>query len=406
MAYFFLKKRKEIDYKKFNLYSESQNNIIQILNGINDIKLNGIEESKKKQWLEIQKKLFGVSIQSFITGQYQVSGTTLIYHLKNLLVIYFSAKGVMQGEITLGMMLAITYIIGMINSPIEHLLSFAQASQDAKISFERISEIHCLEDEIKSGKINTSAGFDPDKIILDNVSFCYTGRRSGFALSDLTAEFSRGETIAIVGNSGGGKSTLMKLMLKLYEPASGRIIIEGKCLSGYEHAAWRNKCGVVMQDGYIFDDTIANNICLSNELPVKKSLERAIEIANLESFLTELPAGYNTRIGMNGYGISMGQKQRILIARAVYKNPEYIFLDEATSSLDSENEKVILENLRKFYSGKTVFVVAHRLSTVKNSCRIIVLEHGKILETGTHDSLLKSKNTYYKLIHNQLQLTS
>ncbi|MGJ8548992.1 peptidase domain-containing ABC transporter [Winogradskyella wichelsiae] len=399
----FLKKRKELDYKRFSEISQEQSKVIELINGMQEIKLHNAEKQKRWGWEFVQARLFKVSIEALALEQYQSVGSGFINELKNILITILSAKLVIDGEITLGMMLAISYIVGQLNSPIAQLISFIREVQDAKISLDRLSEIHNKEDEEQ---------LDVQKIVdiplnenlhLSKVSFRYAGLEL-MVLRDLDLLIPIKKVTAIVGVSGSGKTTLMKLLLKFYSPNSGNISIGNHDLENVSQKAWRNKCGVVMQEGFIFNDTIANNIAVGEDYVDKKKLAHAIDVANIREFIESLPLSYNTKIGKEGMGVSTGQKQRLLIARAVYKNPEFLFFDEATSALDANNEKVIMEKLNTFFQNKTVLVIAHRLSTVKNAHQIVVLDKGKIVEVGSHADLIKKKKNYYQLVKNQLEL--
>lgn len=399
----FLKRRKDLDYKRFSQMSNEQSKVIELINGMQEIKLHNAEKQKRWSWEFLQARLFKISIKSLALEQTQSIGSSFINELKNILISVFSAKLVIDGEITLGMMMAISYIIGQLNSPIQQLIVFVYSFQDAKIALERLSEIHNREDEEtdKENKIHDiPIGKDFE---LHNVHFRYTGSTEE-VVKGLDLVIPAQKLTAIVGSSGSGKTTLMKILLKFYEPQLGEIKIGSTNLSSISQYAWRAKSGVVMQEGYIFNDTIANNIAVGEDTIDKRLLQHAVKIANIQDYIDQLPLGFNTKIGMEGVGMSTGQKQRLLIARAVYKNPEFIFFDEATSALDANNERVIMENLNTFFKGRTAVVIAHRLSTVKNADQIVVLEHGKIHEKGTHEELVKLKGRYFDLVKNQLEL--
>lgn len=400
----FMKKRRELDYRRFEGLSENQSTIVQLITGIQEIKLNGAEKQKRWEWERIQAKVFRVSVRSLLVNQYQQVGTLSINELKNILITFLVAKEVIDGNMTLGMMMAVTYILGQLNSPIDQLLSFVQTTQDAKISLERLGEIHSSPEE-EAGEAGAMATFpEPRDISLESVSFQYGGSHSPYVLRDLSMRILAGKTTAIVGVSGSGKTTIIKLLLKIYAPTIGHIKVGDVRLINMSAKLWRHKCGVVMQDGYVFSDSIANNIGLGDERIDHDKLLRAVSIANIRDFIESLPLGYATKIGANGHGLSQGQKQRILIARAVYRNPEYIFFDEATSALDADNEEVIIGNLAEFLQGKTMVVIAHRLSTVKKADQIIVIEKGRIVEQGTHLELTEARKVYYHLVKNQLEL--
>ncbi len=399
----FLKKRRDLDYKRFSEVSQEQSKVIELINGMQEIKLHNAEKQKRWGWEFVQARLFKVSIEGLALEQYQGVGSGFINELKNILITILSAKLVIEGEITLGMMLAISYIVGQLNSPIAQLINFIREVQDAKISLERLSEIHDKEDEeptdverINDIDINSS-------ISISNMAFRYIGSDQ-LVLKDLDLEIPPNKITAIVGTSGSGKTSLMKLLLKFYDPIEGQIKLGNYDLKHVSQKAWREQCGVVMQEGYIFNDTIANNIAIGEDYVDKKKLAHAVDVANIKEFIESLPLSYNTKIGMEGVGVSTGQKQRLLIARAVYKNPNFLFFDEATSALDANNEKIIIEKLNTFFENKTVVVIAHRLSTVKNAHQIVVLEKGKIVEVGNHEALVKQKGNYYHLVKNQLEL--
>jgi ATP-binding cassette subfamily B protein len=402
--FLFLKKRRELDFKRFAQLSDNQSKLIQLINGMQEIKLNNYERQKRWEWERIQARLFKVNVSNLSLQQYQQAGSVFINESKNILITVLAATAVINGNMTLGMMLAIQYIIGQMNGPLDQMIEFIQVSQDAKISLERLGEIHLQKDEEQKqdGKLESLPG-DADILISDLV-FQYEGPHSPKVLNNITLNISRGKVTAIVGTSGSGKTTLVKLLLGFYPPVSGSIKIGGADLMTYRQRWWRNKCGAVMQDGFIFSDTIANNIAVGDEEIDKERLAYAVKMANIQEFIESLPLNYNTKIGSEGVGLSQGQKQRILIARAIYKNPEFIFFDEATNALDANNEKVILENLDEFFAGKTVIVVAHRLSTVKNAHQIVVLEKGEIIEIGSHDELTRKQGAYYNLVKNQLEL--
>lgn len=399
----FLKKRKEIDYKRFNQASAEHSNLIQLINGMQEIKLNNCEKQKRWEWENIQAKLFKISIKGLALSQYQQSGAFFINETKNILVSFISARAVIEGDMSLGMMMAVQYIIGQLNAPIGQMIGFIQSAQDAKISLERLGEIHNKKDETQNESVSIFKLPDDKTISIDNLSFGYDSINE-LVLKDINLKISEGKVTALVGMSGSGKTTLIKLLLGFYPPTDGTIKIGDVDINNIEPSVWREKCGTVMQDGFIFSDTIARNIALNDENIDEGRLLYAARIANIMDMINALPLGFNTKIGQEGKGISQGQRQRILIARAVYKNPEYIFLDEATNSLDANNESIIMRNLQEFFRGKTVVVVAHRLSTVKNADNIVVLNNGDIVESGTHDELVKKHGRYYNLIKNQLEL--
>lgn len=403
-VFLFLKKRRELDFKRFAQLADNQSKLIQLINGMQEIKLNNYERQKRWEWERIQARLFKVNISNLSLQQYQQAGSVFINETKNIVITVLAATAVVHGNMTLGMMLAVQYIIGQMNSPLDQMIEFMQISQDAKISLERLSEIHNQQDEEQDqgGKLDVLPA-SPD-IHISDLIFQYEGPHSPKVLNNINLVISQGKVTAIVGTSGSGKTTLVKLLLGFYPPVSGQIKVGDSDLSAFRQHWWRDKCGAVMQDGFIFSDTIANNIAIGDEEPDKERLAYAVRMANIQEFIESLPLNYNTKIGPEGVGLSQGQKQRILIARAIYKNPEFIFFDEATNALDANNEKVILENLDEFFTGKTVVVVAHRLSTVKNASQIIVIEKGSIIEVGTHEDLTLKRGAYYNLVKNQLEL--
>ncbi len=408
---FFLKKRRELDYARFQRMSDNQNSLYEIIIGMQEIKMNDSQTTHRWGWERIQAKLFKISLKGLALTQYQNIGSSFVTQLKNILVSFLSAKEVLDGHISLGMLLSISYITGQMNSPISQLLDFFQSAQDAKISLERLNEIHTEEDEEKENEIRPDAELELISknteanvgFRFENVSFQYDGPESPFVLKNINLTIPFGKVTAVVGASGSGKTTLMKLLLKFYEPVNGKILL-GKTPLNLISAEWlRKHCGVVMADGYIFSNTIAQNISVQEETD-KARLLMAVKIANIADYINELPLGFSTKIGNTGNGISSGQRQRILIARAIYKDPKFLFLDEATSTLDANNEKEIIENLEEFSSGRTVIVIAHRLSTVKHADQIIVMENGEVVEIGNHQSLTATKRKYYQLVKNQLEL--
>jgi len=399
---FFLKKRKELDYKRFSQISQEQSKVIELVNGMQEIKMHNAEKQKRWGWEFLQVKLFKLRIKSLSLEQWQSVGGNFINQMKDILVSFLSAKLVLSGNLTLGMMLSVQYIIGQLNSPLLQLVEFIRQTQDAKISLERLGEIHDKEDEENKDEQYVSE-IPQNNIEVSNMSFRYIGSEQ-FVFENLNLSIPYQKTTAIVGASGSGKTTLLKLLMKFYEPNNGEIKIANTNLKNISPKTWRDHCGVVMQEGYIFNDTIAGNIAIGEDFIDKQKLRKAVEIANIKDFIESLPLSYNTKIGNEGVGISGGQKQRLFIARAVYKSPEYIFFDEATSALDANNEKIIMENLEQFFKGKTAIVIAHRLSTVKHADKIIVLDKGKVVEEGNHKELVALKGEYYRLVKNQLEL--
>lgn len=399
----FLKRREVLDYKRFSEVSQEQSKVIELVNGMQEIKLHNAEKQKRWGWEYIQARLFKISMHGLALEQTQSIGSNFINELKNILIIFLSAKLVIDGEITLGMMMAISSIVGNLNAPIIQLINFVRELQDAKISLNRLGEIHNKEDETQNDNepiIDIKEGED---IHIENVAFKYTGS-SEYVLNNLNFTIPAKKITAIVGVSGSGKTTLMKMLLKFYNPIQGNIRYGKLDLNTINQKTWRYHVGCVMQEGYIFNDSIANNIAIGTEIINKNRLQYAANVANIQSFIDNLPLGFNTKIGMEGMGMSTGQKQRLLIARAVYKNPEMLFFDEATSALDANNEKEIMAKLDAFFKDKTVVVIAHRLSTVMNADQIVVLDKGEIIEKGNHQELVALKGSYYQLVKNQLQL--
>jgi ATP-binding cassette subfamily B protein len=452
-----------LDYKRFDVAASEQSTTIQLIQGMQEIKLNGAERSIRWTWERLQAKLFGLSMKGLALNQWQQAGAFFINEGKNILITFLSAKAVIDGQMTLGAMLAVQYIIGQLNSPIEQMISFVQSWQNAKISMERLNEIHGMEDEepatsfllqelppaftrqLAGGKSLYSSGgevlsnntrlvapivsgnpqghngygikdeisddlqnkaLEHTAISIQQLSFAYPGAGNEAVLKDINLEIPKAGMTAIVGTSGSGKTTLLKLLLKFHQPQRGEIKLNNTPLSAISHRTWRSHCGVVMQDSFIFSDTIARNIAIGQDKIDKERLRWAADIANARSFIESLPLEYNTKIGAEGIGISAGQKQRILIARSIYRDPDFIFFDEATNSLDANNESMIIQKLESFFKGRTVVVVAHRLSTVKHADQIVVLNKGVIIEKGTHQELVSLKGEYYQLVRNQLELGS
>ena len=402
--WFFMKKRRVLDYKRFTQLSDNQSNVIQLITGMQEIKLHNSERQKRWEWERIQARLFKVNVKSLALNQYQQAGSVFLNETKNIFISFIAATSVIHGDMTLGMMLAVQYIIGQLNSPVEQMINFMRSAQDAKISLERLGEIHLKDDEENPDEAKITELPEIRDINIKNLFFSYSGSPDDFVLKDINLTVPDKKITAIVGTSGSGKTTLIKLLLGFYPPDKGEIRTGEIRLKNFSKRAWRNKCGTVMQDGFIFSDSIAKNIAVSDETVNKEKLLHSVNVANIREFIESLPLSYNTKIGQQGVGLSQGQKQRILIARAVYKNPEFIFFDEATNALDANNEKIIMDNLDKFFKGKTAIIVAHRLSTVKNADKIIVLEKGKLIEEGTHEELTKKKGAYYELVKNQLEL--
>lgn len=401
---FFMNYRRELDQKRFKISSENQTYMVEMIQSIKDIKLNNAQKQKRWGWEALQAKLFQFRVKSLALSQYQSLGSMAINQTKGILITYISAKAVIDGDLTLGGMMAIQYIVGMVNSPVESLLSFMQSYQDAKISMERLNEIYETEEEDNLHKDYLSKLPVQKDIEIRNLTFRYYGAGNEPIFHKLNLSFPAGKTTAIVGASGSGKTTILKLLLRFYDYEKGEILVGGKRLEQLDFSLWRDSCGAVLQDNYIYADTIERNIAINDEFPNEQRLQHAIETANLNDFIAEQPFGISTRIGIGGKGISQGQRQRLMIARAVYKEPEFIFLDEATNSLDANNEKLIIENLDRFFQRRTVVVVAHRLSTVKNADNIVVIEKGTIVEQGTHIELTQLKGRYFELVKNQLEL--
>jgi ATP-binding cassette, subfamily B, bacterial len=400
----FMKKRAALDYKMFHQVAANQEKNYELITGMQEIKLHNAEQKKRWQWEMLQVKLLKINIKSLSLRQVQTGGATILNELKNIIIIFFAAKLVVEKDISLGVMLSISYIIGQLNSPILQLIEFMQSYQDTKLSLARINEIQLMKDELQADN-GTEYAIPTADIIVENCSFKYDA--SPFAknvLDNITTTIPANKITAIVGSSGSGKTTLLKLLLKFYEPTSGTIKIGEYNFNNLPNNTWRGKCGVVMQEGFIFNDTIENNIGVGDEFVDNEKLIAVAKTANIFEFINDLPLGFKTKIGGNGMGISTGQKQRILIARAIYKNPDILFFDEATSALDANNEKIITENLNAVFANKTVIIIAHRLSTVKNADNIIVLQAGKIIEEGKHEVLIKAKGFYYDLVSNQLEL--
>lgn len=400
---YFLKRRKEIDYKRFSQMSQEQSTVIELINGMQEIKMHNAEKQKRWQWEFVQARLFKVSLESLTLEQTQGVGSAFINELKNIIISFTAAVLVIEGSITLGMMLSIQYIIGQLNGPITQLVTFIRSVQDAKISLERLNEIHEKGNEEDKSKQLASNIVPNLSIKVDKINYRYPGNDDE-VIKNMSLQIPANKITAVVGASGSGKTTLMKLLLKFYEPQKGTIFYGDHHLETISHKGWRANCGVVMQEGYVFNDTIAANIAIGVDSIDKQKLIKATKVANIYDFIVSLPLGFNTKIGNEGIGVSTGQKQRLFIARAVYKDPNILFFDEATSALDAKNERIIMENLNSFFKDRTVLIIAHRLSTVKNADQIVVVNEGEIVEQGTHKELLAVQGIYYGLVKNQLEL--
>jgi ATP-binding cassette subfamily B protein len=399
----FLNKRKNVDHLLFKERAENHQTLIELIHGMQEVKLQNSEYKRKWYWVHIQARLFRANIKSLSVTQWQDAGANFFSQIKDIFIIFIAAKAVLEGAMTLGMMLAIQYIIGQLNAPLKQMIQFVRTWQDAKISLERLGEIHTMkEEEAPEGNQISVLPANTD-FHIEAVNFKYN-EHSDLVLKNINLTIPKGKITAIVGTSGSGKTTLVKLLLGFYHPTSGRIKVGNSLLKNISSRFWRSQCGAVMQDGFIFSDSIANNVAESEDVVDKAKLLKAVQIANIQTFIERMPLGYNTKIGKTGNGLSRGQEQRLLIARAVYKDPKFLFFDEATNALDANNEKTIVENLNQFFKGRTVVVVAHRLSTVKDADQIVVLEKGELIERGTHEELTALRGAYYKLVKNQLEL--
>lgn len=400
----FLKKRKLLDYKYFEQQGKNRNITYQLLTGMQEIKLQRCEQRRRWEWEDVQADLFDTNLQTLNLQQKQQAGSLLINELKNVLITVMAATSVINGQLTLGMMLAIQYIIGQLNSPVEQLINFIYKWQDVNISINRMSEIHSEQNEENENRTITSFGDSDKTICLKNICFKYDKARASYTLKNINLTIPQGKVTAIVGESGSGKTTLIKLLLGYYQPDEGEIRVGSENLDKFNLSWWRSNCGAVMQEGFLFSDTIARNIAVSDDRPDLDRIRYAANMANISSYIEALPLGYNTLIGADGEGVSQGQRQRILIARIIYNNSQFVFLDEATNALDASTEKAIVNNLATFYKDKTVLVVAHRLSTVKDADQVIVLNRGEIVEMGSHEELTIKKGKYFQLVKNQLEL--
>jgi len=400
----FMKSRARLDHQRFKEMSASSTKLINIINGMQEIKLTQSELNMRWDWENLQASLFRLKVKGLGLIQYQSAGAIFINEVTNILITIVAATLVLKGAMTLGMMLAVQFIIGQLNVPVNQIIGFFRMSQDAKMSLDRLAEVHHMDDEESDSELKVLKLPDKTDIHINNLTYQYEGPRSPFVLKDVDIFVEENKVTAVVGTSGSGKTTLLKMILGFYQPVNGEILIGDTRLSNLSLKMWREKVGAVMQDGFLFPDSIARNIAPGSEEINEDRLAKAAELANIKGFIESLPVGYNTKIGANGHGLSEGQKQRLLIARVVYKDPEIVIFDEATNALDARNEKVIVERLAEFFTGKTVIVVAHRLSTVRDADKIVVLDNGHVVETGTHTSLIEKQGAYYNLVKNQLEL--
>ena len=400
----FMRRRAQLDTKMFAQNSANQSKLVQLIHGIQEIKLNTCEQQKRWEWERVQARIFRLNTKGLALAQYQESGATLINEVKNLVVTALVAMFVLQGDMTLGMMMSVQYIIGSLNGPVNQLVEFIRRYQDARLSMERLQEVYEKEDEVAPGRQLIGEVNPESDITIKNLTFRYDKLNETPTLDNINVTIPHGKTTAIVGLSGSGKTTLLKMILGFYQPDAGEVIVGSSNLENYDKRKWRKHCGVVMQDGFIYSDTIARNIAAGYDTIDTDRLAQAARVAEIDSYIRRLPLTYNTKIGAEGNGLSQGQKQRILIARAVYKNPDYVFFDEATNSLDANNEHSIIQNLEGFLQGRTSVIIAHRLSTVVGADNILVMSEGRIVESGTHAQLLAQRGIYYELVKNQLNV--